>query len=76
MGSGISLYVSKGLETKLAHPLGVALLLGELFDDLRGQAVLHAVGVVFLILYIIYAAVDILDLSFSLSSQITSLTRP
>ena len=64
------------LQPELLHPDRIALFLGELVDDLRRQALLHAIGIVLFVADVIDAAVNVRDLTFFLHSDRLAFSQP
>ena len=64
------------LQPELLHPDRIALFLRELVDDLRRQALLHAIGIVLFVADVIDAAVNVRDLTFFLHSDRLAFSLP
>ena len=64
------------LQPELLHPDGIAFLLGELVDDLRRQALLHAIGIILAVADVINAAVNVRNLTFFLHSDRLAFSLP
>ncbi len=59
-GGGLVIYL-QGMKPELLHPDGIVLFLGQLVDYPGRQPLLHAVGIMFNVTDVIYAAVYILN---------------
>ena len=64
------------LQPELLHPDRIALFLREPVDDLRRQALLHAIGIVLFVADVIDAAVNVRDLTFFLHSDRLAFSLP
>ena len=64
------------LQPELLHPDRIALFLREPVDDLRCQALLHAIGIVLFVADVIDAAVNVRDLTFFLHSDRLAFSLP
>ena len=64
------------MQPELLHPGRIVLFIGERVNDLRRQALLHAIGIVLFVADVIDAAVNVRDLTFFLHSDRLAFSQP